>query len=150
MRLLLAGVAAGVVALSLAVSAQSGPRRDGNWEVTMEMDMPGMPQGMSMPPMKMTQCITPQEAADPQKLVPQQPQRGGGNSNCSVSDYKMEGNKATWTMACTGAQAMTGTGEVVYANDSYTGTMKMNMDRGGQPMAMTMKYSGKRLGDCAK
>jgi hypothetical protein len=29
--------------------------------------------------------------------------------------------------------------------------MKMNMaGRGGQPMAVTMKYTGKRLGDCTK
>ncbi len=53
-------------------------------------------------------------------------------------------------MTCEGAQPMTGTGEFVYATDTYTGTMKMDMARGGQPMAVTMKYNGKRLGDCTK
>ena len=41
---------------------------------------------------------------------------------------------------------MTGEGEYLYAGDSYTGTVKMT--RAGQ--MMTMKYSGKRLGDCTK
>ena len=106
--------------------------------------MAGMPAGM--PPMTTTQCITPEEAKDPQKSMPQG--RGGRGSprNCTVSDHKVAGNKVTWIMACTVPKPMTGTGEFVYAGDTYTGTMKMN--RAGQ--VMTMKYSGKRLGDCTK
>jgi hypothetical protein len=46
--------------------------------------------------------------------------------------------------------AASGTGEFVYTDDAYTGQMVMNVERGGQPMAMTMKYTGKRLGDCTK
>jgi hypothetical protein len=118
----------------------------------MEMEMPGMPQGMSMPPFKSTQCITREEAGDPNKMIPQRPAgRGGANPNdCTVSDYKVDGNKVSWSMKCEGAQPMSGTGEFVYGTDSYTGTMKMDMARGGQPMAVTMKYTGKRLGDCVK
>ena len=155
MRVLAAGLAAcAVAALSVSVVAQGpGPRRDGNWEVTMTMDMPGMPQGMSMPPIKTMQCITPQDVADPSKSLPQRPAGRGGAPNpndCKMSDYKADGNKVTWSMKCEGNQPMTGTGEFVYAADSYTGTMKMEMSRGGQPMAMTMNYTGKRLGDCTK
>jgi hypothetical protein len=49
-------------------------------------------------------------------------------------------------MECTGAEAVTGTGEIIYSGDTHTGTTKVN--RAGQ--VMTMKYSGKRLGDCTK
>ena len=138
-------VATALVALSIAAFAQ-GPRRDGQWEVKMEMDMPGMPAGM--PAFTSTQCITPEEAKDPEKSVPQMGRggRGRGNPNCKVSEYKMDGNKATWSMKCEGDQPMTGTGEFVYAADTYTGSIKMETGRG----AMTMKYSGKRLGDCTK
>jgi Protein of unknown function (DUF3617) len=134
-------VAASILSLSLAAQ---GPRRDGRWEVKMEMDMPGMPQGM--PPITTTQCITPEDAKDPQKAMPQGRGGRGASDNCKVSDYKVDGNKITWAMKCEGPQPMTGTGEFVYAADTYTGTMKM--DRGGQ--MMSMKYSGKRLGDCVK
>ncbi|MGE3959025.1 MAG: DUF3617 domain-containing protein [Vicinamibacterales bacterium] len=128
-----------------ALAQGSGPRRDGNWEVEMRMEMPGMPGGM--PPFKVTQCITPQEASDPAKVLPQGPGGRGANPNdCKMSDYKVEGNKVSWKMTCAGARPMTGTSEIVYGTDSYTGTMVMQMDRG----TMTMKYSGKRLGDCTK
>jgi hypothetical protein len=134
-----------------AVFAQAGgPRRDGNWEVTIEMQMPNMPAGMSMPPMKTTQCVTKEDAADPNKAAPRGPQRGGPPPDCKVSDYKAEGNKVSYKMVCTGAQPMSGNAEFVYGTDSYTGTMTMNLERGGQGMAMTQKYTGKRLGDCAK
>jgi hypothetical protein len=145
-----AAALAAVVAFSAAVFAQGpGPRRDGNWEVKMEMEMAGLPQ--SMPPITTTQCITKEQAADPEKLVPQGPGgRSGLPPDCKVSDYKVDGNKVSWAMKCAGQNAMTGTGEFVYAGETYTGTMKMNMERGGQPIAMTMKYNAKRLGDCTK
>jgi Protein of unknown function (DUF3617) len=136
-------------AISVSLLAQMPGRRDGNWQVTIEMEMAGMPQ--RMPPMTVTQCITKEQASDPSKLVPQAPGgRGGLPPDCKMSDMKTEGNKVSWTMKCEGQNAMTGSGEFTYTADAYTGTMKMNVERGGQPMAMTMKYAGKRLGDCTK
>lgn len=126
-----------LTALPWAVSAQA-PVRDGRWEITTEMDMPGMP--MKMPATKTTQCITKEQAADPNQSVPKS-SRGG---DCKVSDYKVVGNKVTWNMACTGKEAMTGSGEITYGTDSYTGSMKMSS--GGRDM--TMNYTAKRLGDC--
>jgi hypothetical protein len=41
---------------------------------------------------------------------------------------------------------MSGTGEITSGENTYDGVMKM--ERQGQ--AMTMKYTGKRLGDCLK
>ena len=122
---------AALLALSTAVLAQS-PRRDGRWEVTMQMEMPGMPGGM--PPFTSETCVTKEQADDPQRAVPQQPGRGG-QSDCKTEDYKMTGNKVTWAMKCTTPQPMTGTGEMVYTDNAYTGVMKM---------------TGKRLGDCTK
>jgi hypothetical protein len=119
-----------------------GPRRDGQWEVKTEMDMPGMP--MKMPAMTTTQCVTKEDADNPQKAAPRG--RGGDQDKCTVSDYKVDGGRVTWAMKCEGKEPMTGAGDLLYTTDAYTGTMKM--DRGGQ--VMTMKYSGKRLGDCVK
>ena len=130
-------IAGGVLALSMSLLAQ-GARRDGRWEVKIEMQM----AGMTMPAQTITQCVTPKQASDPQSAVPPSG-RGGLGADCKVSDYKTEGNKVTWTMACT---QMTGSGEFLYSGDTYTGTMKMSM----QGQDMTMKYSGKRLGDCTE
>ena len=102
---------------------------------------------MKMPPMKAEQCVTKAMADDPSMAVPKsQGPRGGQAGDCKVSDYKLAGNKVTWNMTCTGAQKMTGTGEITYGTNTYDGEMKMKMDMG----EMTMKYSAKRLGDCTK
>lgn len=130
-------------ALSASFFAQM-PRRDGKWEVKMEMDLPGMPQGMQ--PITTTQCITPDMVKDPNQAIPQSGRGGRGlPERCKVSDYKIDGNKVTWSMACEPPpQAMTGSGEMTYSGDTYTGVV--NVNTGGR--SMTMKYSGKRLGDC--
>ena len=131
-----------IVAAALSVSALAqSSRRDGRWEVTTEMEMPGMP--MKMPAMTTIQCITKEQAEDPQRSVPQG--RGAPN-NCKVLDYKVTGNKVTWSMKCEGPEAMSGAGEITYGENTYDGVMKM--ERQGQ--TMTMKLAGKRLGDCPK
>jgi hypothetical protein len=143
MQIRIATVVGAVLALSIAAFAQN-VRRDGRWEIKMEMDMPGLPAGM--PPVTTTQCITPEEAADPQKMAPQMGRGGRGAGNCLVSDYKVDGNKVTYSVKCDGNQPMSGTGEFTYAADSYVGVMTMEMGRG----TMKMKSTGKRLGDCVK
>ena len=135
-------IAGAVLTISAGILAQNQPRRDGDWEIKVEMQMPGMP--MNMPAQTLRQCVTPQDVADPQKSVPPSG-RGRGQNDCKVSDYKTDGNKTTWSVSCP-SEGMTGTGEFIYAENSYTGTMKMTA--GGRDM--TMKYTGKRLGDCTK
>ena len=122
--------------IAAAVSAQ-GPMREGRWEVTMQMQMPNMP--MQMPAMKNSQCITKEQLQDPSKGLPSaSPDR---NNSCTVSDYKADGNKVTWKMAC---PDMTGTGEITFKGDTYDGLMKLTSSQG----EMSMKMSAKRLGDC--
>ena len=133
-----------VTALSLVsastVLADAG-LREGKWEVTTQMQMPGMP--MQLPATTRTQCVTKAQQDDPASTLPNgspDPQ-----AKCKASDYHREGNKVTWKLACTGSQPMTGEGSIVVDGDRYDGTMVMTMDQG----SMTMKYAGKRVGDCA-
>ena len=122
------------------VIAQGG-MRPGRWETTMQMEMAGSP--VLMPAMKQSRCITPAEAKDPSSLA-SPPGGRGGKSDCKMSDQKVSGNTMSWKMTCASPEAMTGTGEMTFGDDSYTGIMKMNMAQG----AMSMKLEGKRLGDC--
>jgi hypothetical protein len=136
-----------VTALALiataALVAQS-PMRPGLWEITTQMQMPNMP--VQMPETKLQQCVSPDQAKDPVNTVPRGPDagRGGRKDDCKVADYKVSGDKVAWTMACTTPNKLTSTGEMTFSGDSYTGTMKMLMAQG----EMTMKMSGKRVGDC--
>jgi len=114
-----------------AVSAQ-GPMRAGNWEATMQMQMPGM----TMPAMKNVQCVTNEQLKDPAKALP------SASPGCTMSDYKADGNKVTWKMAC---KDMAGTGEITFKGDTYEGLMSVT-----SPHEMAMKMSGKRVGDCTQ
>ena len=69
-----------------------------------------------------------------------------GSCGCKVSDYKVEGNTVSWTFKCEGKKGSSGQGSITYEENSYAGEITMDTD--GQEM--TMKMSGKRLGDCEK
>jgi hypothetical protein len=134
-----------VVALGVFVApllAQS-PMREGNWEVKMQMEMPGAP--VKMPEQTVMRCVTADDLKSPGSTLPN-PSGRGNDSSCKVTDQKVEGNTVTWKMACSGQGAMTGDGKMVFNGDSYTSTMNMTMPQG----SMTMKYTGKRVGDCKK
>jgi hypothetical protein len=128
-----------LILAAAAVFAQH-PMRPGQWEVTMHMQMANMP--MQLPEMKTTQCVTEAQLKDPASAVP----TASRNSSCKVSDYKTVGNMVSWKVACTGQEAMTGTGEMTFSGDTYTGVMKTMMSQG----EMSIKMNGKRLGDCAQ
>jgi hypothetical protein len=125
-----------VVVLLIAQCAAAQAPVPGNlWETTTQMDMPGM--GMSMPARTQQACLA--------KNSDQPPVSSPPDSDCTMSDVHSANGKTTWKMKCTGKQAMTGEGEIAYqGQDSYNGKMTMTMDAG----TMTMKMSGKRLGDC--
>ena len=104
------------------------------------MQMADVP--MQLPATKNVRCITQAQVDDPASTLPSG--SPDPKADCKVSDYKAVGSKVTWNLACSGSEPMTGQGEIVVDGDQYDGTMKMTMSQG----AMTMKYSGKRVGDC--
>jgi hypothetical protein len=120
------------------IAEDPSPIRAGKWEMTMEMEMPGMP--VKMPPVKVVQCVTPEQAANPEKGVPT-----GGKSTCQIKDMKVSGNTISYTVICP-EEKVTAEAEMTYTGDSFSGFMKMKVE--GQDQEITTKYSGKRIGDC--
>ena len=131
-------LAAAALTLWALPTFAASPQKPGNWQVSMEMDAPDMP--MKMPPMTFSHCVTQEDVDNPDRAVP----KGKQNSNCKVSDFKTEGKTISWTVKCEGKDPVTGNGEITFDGDSYTGWSKMHM----QGQDMTMKWTGKRLGDC--
>jgi len=135
--------AALLAATTLSIAhAQAPNMKEGLWEITTKMEMPGMPAGM--PPQTIKQCVTKKDMENPQRMLPSGPK----DDRCKVSDYKMQGNTATWSWACTGGDEMRGTGTMTFSGNSYTGTQKMSMKQGGQSHNMSMQISARHLGDC--
>jgi len=99
--------------------------------------MPGM--GMQMPAMTQRSCV--KKGASDGDAVPHQ-------DNCTVTNAKRTGNKLTFTMVCTGRDAMTGNGEFTYAGEGYDGTIRFKGKMEGQDMQMTQSIAGRRVGSC--
>ena len=125
---------------ALAAQTPQNPMREGRWEIIGQMQMPNVP--VQIPETKTTQCVTAEQLKDPTSALPS----GPGQDSCKLTDYKVSGNTVSWKMACAAPQTMSGSGELTFAGDSYTGTVIMSTPQG----EMTMKLAGKRLGDCVK
>jgi hypothetical protein len=120
-----------------ALCSAADVMRDGYWEMTSTMEMPGMP--MQMPPTKIKHCYTKEEVKDPTTAV-------NTDKNCKVTDLKHSGNKVTWKMKCTGERSGEFSGDTVFKKDSYVSNMKMS----SEGMTIKMQVNAKRLGDCPK
>jgi len=119
------------------------PRRDGNWEVRVDVELDGDPT--AIPSRTLTQCVSKDDAGDVKKALPH-----GADSmpaHCTASDHKVEGSRVSWSFSCDAdsVHPLKGTGEIVYVDEShYAGTIRV--EREGK--TMTVKYAGTRLGDC--
>jgi Protein of unknown function (DUF3617) len=110
--------------------------REGKWEITSTIDMPGMP--MKIPPTVISHCYTKDDIKDEKRVV------AGKNSDCTVTDVKKSGNKVSWKMKCTGKSKGTFDGETIFGKDSYTSTMNMK----SEGRSMTTKVKARRIGAC--
>ncbi len=103
------------------------------WQTTSQMVMEGMP--FSPPAQTLKMCAHKTWTRPP----------SGGDPSCVNSNYKVVGNKATWTMQCSGDMPMTGTGEMTFESaDAYTGVINAT----AEGITMTIKIAGKKIGTC--
>jgi len=134
-----------VCAVALPVVAfAKGSVKPGQWHIHVTHEMVGAP--FTPPPTDLDECITPQQADDPKQMVQK------NNKDCDPVDIKSEGNKVTFKITChKNGSTQTGSGEMVYAGESYTGSITVEMDhpRMGH-VKMVNHMSGKRTGDCTK
>jgi hypothetical protein len=129
------------VPLAMPAAADPSKMQPGLWEITSEVDMPGMP--MKLPPQTMQHCYTAADLEQGKNAVPQSQQ-----SNCKVTDYKIDGNTATWEMECTGPTPMHGTGTMTTDATSYSGSMHSVMQGPNGNTEMTTHWHAKRIGAC--
>ena len=117
--------------------------QEGLWEITTKVEISGLPGGL--PEHTVQQCVTKKDIEEGEGKMHQQDTR---NSKCAVKDYKVEGNKASWSIACIGDNPTTGSGSVTYSGNSFAGTTKLIMGKKNQETEMTQTFSGKLIGAC--
>jgi hypothetical protein len=128
-------IASALVVFCLAATAALAEGPDELWEVTMKMEMPGMPAM----PARTSQVCKSKGDRDPSKMGEKDRE-----SDCKTSDMKQSGNKSSWKITCTKPKPMSGTGEVTYNGDNYQGTMNFVTS----DMNMTQTISGRKVGSC--
>ncbi len=133
----LSGLAVAALGATPAIDGARAQGADDLYEVTVAMEVPGM--GMQMPSMTQRSCV--KKGTSDGDAVPHQ-------DNCRVTDARRTGNKLTFAMVCTGRDAMTGTGEFIYAGDGYDGKIRFKGKMEGQDLEMTQSIAGRRVGSC--
>lgn len=128
-------LAASVPALAMAQAKQPGEQ----WEMRMKMTMPGMPMAM---PEQVTSMCRPVRKPTPEDLIPKQ------DKNCTISDLRQTATKVSFTMTCTGKDAMTGTGEMESLGpDANRGKIHITK-MGKEDVDMTQEFSSRKTGTC--
>lgn len=107
---------------------------EGNWEITVTINMPGM----QMPPTIYNNCLKKEDFvpfdSDPQSQQSQE---------CKPQNIKVSGDTVSWTMNCEG---MSGEGSITYHGDSLQGDIIINTGQG----EMVQHLEGKRTGSCTE
>lgn len=119
--------------------------KEGEWGVSYQMEVVGMP--FPMPPInaKKTMCL------DKKNYIPDNSQQG---QDCKVSDQKVNGNTVSWTMRCLSqGNTIEGQGQITYKGERYDGVMNAKMastDKSGPSIGYQYTMHGERLGACGK
>ncbi|MEK7758067.1 MAG: DUF3617 family protein [Pseudomonadota bacterium] len=135
-----------LLAAGTGTAYAAGPNfKEGEWSVSYQMEVVGMP--FPMPPItaRKTMCL------DKNNYVPDNSQQG---QECKVSDQKVNGNTVTWTMRCRAQERMIeGQGKITYKGERYDGVMDAKLISADyQSPAVGYQYTmqGQRLGACGK
>jgi len=127
----------GAVLMPAVTIAAGASMKEGLWEISTTMEMPGMP--FQAPPSVYRHCYTREDLKDDKQVIPQH------QGDCRVTDMKRDGSRMTWKVVCTGENKGKGEGEIAFQGDSaYDGSMKIEMN----DMKMTSRYKARRVGAC--
>jgi hypothetical protein len=114
----------------------------GLWEIASSMEISGMP--MPGRPFMQTKCYTPADVRSDSSIIP-----AVYDQECRMTDYKRSGNKLNWNVQCTGANAGSGSGEIVLNGQSYEGAVKLHaQDARLGPVDMVYHVKAHRIGAC--
>lgn len=124
-RTIVLGIAAGSAALALAQEL-----RPGEYEMTVEITLPGAAQ-----PLKATanECLTPDQVVDIQTVLREQM---GADEDCTYSEPVKTGNTLKWTTMCDDLEATT---ELTFTADGFMGTVLTTVEGQEFPAKMTAK-----------
>ncbi len=123
--------------LTLQPVLAGGPdMKEGLWEITVNMTMPGVP--MQLPPQVHTECMT------KDNLIPTK----GPVKNCSgckIIDTTIKGDTVFWIEECSASDGtVRAEGKITYSGESLKGRVKVTQKN----MTMWQDVSGRWVASC--
>lgn len=140
-----------ITALLLATFAYGACAADvspGNWEITVTMRVPGVPQAFG--PYSRNQCLQANDTKDPGRVFGALPGAGA----CQFGNRNDTGSRYSFTVSCGGVFPMTGNGSVNYSAQSMNGELVLGASlpslEGGAPQKVETRseLSARRTGGC--
>ncbi len=119
----------------------------GNWQDTET----GTEDGKPVPPEVTTDCMTPEEAKDPVKVLTAMKDQAAGQ--CQKLDIKQAGNTVTFVMQCGDPKQMAFDIAATYTFNNpkhYSGTLKSTVILAGKKTTADKKVESKWIGACPK
>lgn len=148
--LLLNSISVAALCTCAATSLAAPSLRPGKWEMSTQTQIVGIAQ--PLPPLHMTECLSPAQARDPVKTATERfRQSVAPGQQCNISHRAESGRSVTWSVACTGSQPLTSRGRVTFDNSgAYHGSMNSEIMSPIGPVKMMQSFQGRRLGACSR
>ena len=151
-------IAALLGSLACAAHAQTGldfrgKMKEGMYETSFKMEMPGMPQGVGGMSNTVKKCTT-KEDLEKGKDMFSDPKHAHSTS-CEMKNVRQSGNTMSYDMECP-KEGMNSTTTLAFNDGSVKGVTKMKVGgekAKGMPPGMgemTMNFESKYLGACTK
>lgn len=131
--------------------AATAELRPGQWETRIEvlrMDMPNMPQGVTMPrqaPITVRSCLTPEQARRPSAGF----MTGKEGAGCSYQNFSMSGGRIQGTVTCNqGGSTVRATIDGTFSAESYQMETETQTQASGVNVNTATRIAARRIGDC--
>jgi hypothetical protein len=136
-----AALAAGAALAAVAPAAADQALEPGLYQVEVRISLPNV--GVAAPALNLTRCISPDDllSGEAFSLLSDNPLR-----TCGMVDYQTTQSTASYRIECAGPNRGYAIAAFDVRQNSYRGTIKMNM--GGKNMTMSETQVGNRTGNC--
>ncbi len=124
-----------ILLFSACSGGNSVDLKEGKWNITTTMNMPGMP--FQVPPITVTQCLTQKD------FMPEQQE--ADDSSCKIINQQVKGSTITWEMECPNSKSST---TITYKHDKFNGATTMKTTTPSGIMNMSSTIEGKYIGLC--
>ena len=132
-------------AAAVPLIAHAAQLEPGNWEFTVEVQAQGLGAFQPKPgPIVNTRCITPEQAANPAKVMSD----AGARGQCEFSNQRDTGAEYSFDVRCTGQLPVEGSGRMRYSAQTIDGDINLDGDAQGMRFTTRSHVSAKRVGPC--